>query len=106
VGQILSFVYTEIRGMIVYVFEGREEELLIHMELFLQIHSEYADGEQPEEERLRQDAYWFISDYSDVMAAYRVREQVDPFPVFCKRHYHRSGFIRSALSLSVWRVHQ
>ena len=45
VGQILSFIYTEIRGMIVYAFEGREEELLIHMELFLQIHSEYADGE-------------------------------------------------------------
>ena len=41
VGQILSFIYTEIRGMIVYAFEGREEELLIHMELFLQIHSEY-----------------------------------------------------------------
>ena len=32
VGQILSFIYTEIRGMIVYAFEGREEELLIHME--------------------------------------------------------------------------
>lgn len=84
VGQILSFIYTEIRGMIVYVFEGREEELLIHMELFLQIHSEYADGEQPEEERLRQDAYWFISDYSDVMAAYRVREQVDPSLSFAR----------------------
>ena len=84
VGQILSFIYTEIRGMIVYAFEGREEELLIHMELFLQIHSEYADGEQPEEERLRKDVYWFMSDYSDVMAAYRVREQVDPSLSFAR----------------------
>ena len=40
-GQILSFVYTELRGLIVCAFEGRREEILIYMELFLQIHSEY-----------------------------------------------------------------
>ncbi len=74
----------EIRGMIVYAFEGREEELLIHMELFLQIHSEIRRGEQPEEERLRKDVYWFMSDLCDVMAAYRVREQVDPSLSFAR----------------------
>ena len=45
-GNVLSFVYTELRGMIVYAFEKRDEELLIHLELFLQIHSEFAEGAQ------------------------------------------------------------
>ena len=36
-GNVLSFVYTELRGMIVYAFEKRDEELLIHLELFLKL---------------------------------------------------------------------
>lgn len=82
-GQILSFVYTELRGMIVYAFEQREEEFLIVMELFLQIHSEFEDG-LPAGEQLRKDVYWFVSDYSDVTVAYRVREQVDPSLSFAR----------------------
>ena len=34
-GMILSFLYTEMRGMIAYVFEGRTEYLDILMELFI-----------------------------------------------------------------------
>ena len=36
-GNVLSFVYTELRGMIVYAFKKRDEELLIHLELFLKL---------------------------------------------------------------------
>ena len=70
-GQILSFLYTELRGMIVYACERRTEEMLICMELFLQIHSEFTGGEAPSREQLASDIYWFISDYSDVMVADR-----------------------------------
>lgn len=83
-GQILSFVYAELRGMIVYAYEGRAEEFLICMELFLQIHSEFADGAEPSREQLASDVYWFVSDYSDVTVAYRVREQVDPSLSFAR----------------------
>lgn len=77
-GQLLAFLYTEIRGMIVYAFEQRMEEMLILMELFLQIHSEFTDGILPEKKQLEDDVYWCVSDYSDVTVARRVREQVDP----------------------------
>ena len=77
-GNVLSFVYTELRGMIVYAFEKRDEELLIHLELFLQIHSEFAEGDLPTKRQLGQDVYWFVSDYCDVTLSYRIRESLDP----------------------------
>ena len=83
-GQILSFVYTELRGMIVYAFEQRTEEMLICMELFLQIHSAFMGGERPSKEQLLSDVYWFVSDYSDVMVTGRVREQLDPSLSFAR----------------------
>lgn len=84
-GAILAFVYTELRGMIVYAYEQRLEEMLIYMELFLQIHSEFTDEYLPEKEQLRNDIYWFVSDYSDVTVAYRVREQLDPSLDFARK---------------------
>lgn len=83
-GRILSFVYAELRGMIVYAFEQRAEEMLICMELFLQIHSEFTGGAVPSEEQLASDVYWFVSDYSDVMVARRVQEQLDPSLSFAR----------------------
>lgn len=83
-GQILSFVYTELRGMIVYAYEQRLEEMLICMELFLQIHSEFTDGVLPSREQLASDVYWFVSDYSDVTVTGRVREQIDPSLSFAR----------------------
>lgn len=83
-GGILSFVYTELRGLIVYAFEQRLLEMLIRMELFLQIHSEFGDGNYPAKEQLRDDVYWFVSDYSDVTVAFRVREQLDPSLSFAR----------------------
>lgn len=77
-GQILSFVYTELRGMIVYAYEQRAEEMLIYMELFLQLHSAFCAEKLPKKEELLQDVYWFISDNSDISVTRRVREQLDP----------------------------
>lgn len=83
-GQILSFVYAELRGMIVYAYEGRTEEMLICMELFLQIHSEFTGGAHPSGEQLASDVYWFVSDYSDVLVTRRIREQLDPSLSFAR----------------------
>ena len=38
-GRILSFLYTELRGIIVYVFEERLEEITILQELFIEIYN-------------------------------------------------------------------
>lgn len=83
-GQILSFVYAELRGMIVYAYEGRTEEMLIFMELFLQIHSEFTGGSRPSGEQLLSDVYWFVSDYSDVLVIRRIQEQLDPSLSFAR----------------------
>ncbi len=83
-GQILSFVYAELRGMIVYAYEGRTEEMLIFMELFLQIHSEFTGGSRPSGEQLLSDVYWFVSDYSDVLVTRRIQEQLDPSLSFAR----------------------
>ena len=40
-GQMLSFLYTELRGLIVYAFEDRVWDMLVGMELFLQVYVEY-----------------------------------------------------------------
>ncbi|MCD8362219.1 MAG: aminopeptidase [Lachnospiraceae bacterium] len=83
-GQILSFVCAELRGTIVYAFEGRLTEFLICMELFLQLHAELEEGQLPPAEQLRDDVYWFVSDYCDVTVTARVREQVDPSLSFAR----------------------
>lgn len=83
-GQLLAFVYTELRGMIVYACEQRTEEMLICMELFLQIHSEFESEVLPSGKQLADDIYWYVSDYSDVMVTRRVREQLDPSLSFAR----------------------
>ena len=83
-GPLLSFLYTELRGMIVYAYEQRTEEMLIYMELFLQIHGAFAGEAPPTPEQLRSDIYWFVSDYSDVTVTRRVQEQLDPSLSFAR----------------------
>ena len=58
--------------------------LCIHLELFLQIHSEFAEGDLPTKRQLGQDVYWFVSDYSDVLVSYRIRELLDPTLSFAR----------------------
>ena len=75
-GQILSFLYTELRSAIPYIFEGRKEYLDILYELFIEIYNVFEEKGEPE--TLKEIIYWYASDYCDVFAADRVREQIDP----------------------------
>lgn len=76
-GRMLSFLYTDIRNMIVYAFESRMLEITIYAELFIEIYNIFEENENPDPEKIRESLYWFISDYSDVTLAYRIREAVD-----------------------------
>ena len=76
-GGLLSFLYAEIRGMIVYAFEGRTEYLDILMELFIEIYNQFEE-ELPEEKSVKDILYWYASDYCDVFVADRIREQILP----------------------------
>ncbi len=84
-GKILSFLYTEERGLIVYAFEQRLEEMVVHLELFIEIYNCFEQKESPEYREIQQIIYWFVSDYSDLFAARRVREVLDPSLDFAVR---------------------
>lgn len=77
-GRLLSFLYAEIRGMIVYAYEFRLEDMTILCELFTEIYNCFEGERLPTAKELRDILYWFVSDYSDVTVEYRVREQLDP----------------------------
>lgn len=77
-GQILSFLYTELRGGIVWVFEQRTEYLDILYELFVEIYNCFEDEASPDEGELKKIIYWYASDYCDVFVADRIVEQIDP----------------------------
>ncbi len=76
-GQLLSFLCTEIRGMIVWAYERRLTDLTVVTELFIEIYNAFEEG-VPELSVLKEIVYWYISDYCDVWIPDRVREQLDP----------------------------
>ncbi len=82
-GAMLAFLYTELRSLIGFVYEGRLDELVIRMELFVEIYAAFVyewqeNTKLPAYEAIRQIIYWFVSDYADVAAEQRVRELVCP----------------------------
>lgn len=76
-GQLLSFLYTEIRGDIIYAVEQRLFDMTIHAELFVEILCMFED-ETPSEKELKKTIYYFVSDYADQTIDYRTREILDP----------------------------
>lgn len=75
-GKILSFLYTEMRGEIAYVFERKELYLTICNELFIEMYNCF-EGEEPSYESLKEIVYWYASDYADVFMADRIVDQID-----------------------------
>lgn len=76
-GRLLSFLYTEIRGLIAYAFESRLVDITILEEVFIEVYNLF-EGEKPSERELKEALYYFVSDYCDVTLTYRIREMLDP----------------------------
>lgn len=82
-GAMMSFLYTEMRSLIGFTYEGRLSELVIRMELFSEVYAAFVyelqeNHKLPNYESIREILYWFVSDYADVAAEERVRELVSP----------------------------
>lgn len=77
-GRLLSFLYTELRGVIPYAFEKKTEYLDILFELFIEVYNQFEEENEPEYEHVRQTIYWYASDYCDVFLADRIKEHFDP----------------------------
>ena len=79
-GQLLSFVYAELRSMIAAAYEQSLTDMVIRMELLLEIYQAFLSAAEdcengqavPEYETLRQIAYWYVSDYYEIETYERV----------------------------------
>ena len=63
IGQILSFLYTEIRSEIPFVYEKRLEYLTICNELFIEIYNCFEGDGEPDLPEVKSIIYWYASDY-------------------------------------------
>ena len=68
-GKLFSFLYAELHSLIPFSYERQEEEILIRLELFLQVYSAFEgslldEKEIPPYESVREDIYYFVSDYT------------------------------------------
>ena len=84
-GRLLSFLYTELRGEIVYAFEQKDLYLTVCNELFIEIYNCFEAEEAPSYDELKEIVYWYASDYADVFVADRIQEQIDPSLDFAKK---------------------
>jgi leucyl aminopeptidase (aminopeptidase T) len=96
-GQLLGALYFELRSMIGYAFEGKKEELVIRIELFLEIYAVFADADKngalPKAEDIKKIMYWFYSDYAEEEKMLRFAQMVDP-----EDDYFRNIIMNSDLS--------
>lgn len=96
-GRLLSFLYTEIRSAIPFLFEHMLEELLIRMELFVEVYNSFAYAAQesmtePDKKDIQDILYWFVSDYSETETAWRVWTQLNPTYDFATKKVQESDF--------------
>lgn len=81
-GAQMAFLYTELRSMIGFAYEGRLEELVIRMELFLEIYAAFVYGAKedalPSGEDVRQILYWFMNDYAENASLRRLEDSFCP----------------------------
>lgn len=76
-GKLLSFLYYELRSLIVFAYEQRLPDMVIRLELFTEVYAAFVyeweeNGRLPEYEAIRGILYWFVSDYADVAAQQKV----------------------------------
>ncbi|MDD3339537.1 MAG: aminopeptidase [Lachnospiraceae bacterium] len=77
-GKLFSFLYTELRGMIVYAYEDRMWDSTVLQELFIEVYNEFEQEILPEPKSIREILYWYVSDYSDLFVEERTRQMLDP----------------------------
>ncbi len=77
-GRLFSLLYNELRGVIVYIYEKREWDLAVSLELFLECYLSFEDEEPLESHVLKEILENYFWDYCGEFVDYRLAEQVDP----------------------------
>ena len=90
-GQVLSFLYAELRALIPYAFEGRRYEFTILCELFVEIYNSF-ENPSVELKEVEESIKSFYHDYSEIFAEDAVRATVDPSLNFFTKIIMESDF--------------
>ena len=94
-GKLFSFLYAELRSLIVYAYEKKQEDMVIRMELFLEVYSSFVcalqeTGEIPVYEEIKENVYWFVSDYTRDTFMAKISAMLEPSKDFA------SGIIKNS----------
>jgi len=89
-GQILCVLYGEMRSLIPLVYENRQEEVVIRLELFLEVYGSFCcsqkeGGHLPDPDALRESIYWYVSDYTRDSGIRRLSDMLLPESDFARR---------------------
>ena len=84
-GQLLSFLYAEMRGCIAFAYEKNMESMTIALELFLEVYCSFCQEELPGAEIVRSILVSYVNDYCADMVEQRTREILDPDGLFAMR---------------------
>ncbi|SHO50586.1 Leucyl aminopeptidase (aminopeptidase T) [Anaerocolumna xylanovorans DSM 12503] len=76
-GRLLSYLYAEIRGMIVYAAECRLFSMTIYLELFIEIYNYFEEEDEYTFKDVKRAIYDFNMDYCSDIIEYRTRELLD-----------------------------
>lgn len=76
-GKLLSFLMTELRGIIIYAYESRLYELTIYLELLIEVYNHFEEEDEFTYKDVKRVLYDFMSDYCDVLLSARLRELLD-----------------------------
>ncbi|MCR4657636.1 MAG: aminopeptidase [Lachnospiraceae bacterium] len=88
VWKYLCYLYTQLRGLIPYAYEGDTETLTLYFELFIQVYGILTgfeeDGSAPEKE-IFEALYWFERDNLECVMAAELEKRLDPENDFALR---------------------
>lgn len=88
-GQFLSFLAAEMRALIGFAYEQDLESGLIRLELLLEIYTSFVIAKEEDTpvdiSLLKDNAYWFLSDYAKREGREVILNQIDPSRDFAKK---------------------
>lgn len=88
-GQFLSFLAAEMRSLIGFAYEQDLESMVIRLELLLEIYTSFVTAKEEnapvDVALLKENAYWFLSDYAKREGKEVILNQIEPSREFAKK---------------------
>lgn len=91
-GRALSFLYAELRGIIIYHSQKKDWDLVVSLELFLEVYSAFQNEDLPSVEEVIRILDSYVRDYTQEMIENRIAEAVDPDRSFLRDMVMQANF--------------